>query len=126
MTWVYGAQGKFTWRMLATVLGGESLAVFLGALVARGVGASNASPHAGRDLALMCGLGALFILGAGMMRRPYGITLGWVLQGLAFASAVLVPAMAVVGAIFLALWVLCLVQGRRVDALQAQRASSAG
>ena len=32
----YGTTGKFTWRMLATVLGGEALCIGLGALVARG------------------------------------------------------------------------------------------
>ena len=38
---VYGTTGKFTWRMLATVLGGEALCIALGALVARGLAATD-------------------------------------------------------------------------------------
>lgn len=125
MTWVFGTQGKFTWRMLATVLGGESLVVFLGALVARSIGAAQNSPQSGRDLALMCGLGVLCFLAAGLMRRPFGITLGWVVQALLFASATIVSGMLPVAVIFLALWVLCLVKGRQVDREQAARAAAA-
>ena len=52
---------------------------------------------------------------SGLMRRPFGITLGWVVQALTWASAVLVPAMLGVALVFTALWVLLLVQGTRVD-----------
>jgi hypothetical protein len=34
---LHGTTGKFTWRMLATVLAGQSLCLFFGALVARAV-----------------------------------------------------------------------------------------
>ena len=67
----------------------------------------------------------LCLLAAGMMRRPWGVTLGWVVQALTLISAVVVPAMLLVGLLFLALWVLCMVQGARVDILQAQRAAEA-
>ena len=46
-------------------------------------------------------------------------------QALTLLSAVVVPAMLLVGLLFLALWVLCMVQGARVDILQAQRAAEA-
>ena len=55
------------------------------------------------------------------MRRPYGITLGWLVQALTWASAVLVPAMVGVALVFTALWVLLLVQGTKVDRIVAER-----
>ena len=39
----YGSTGKFTWRMLATVLAGEGICIMLGALVARGLAATDAA-----------------------------------------------------------------------------------
>ena len=39
----YGATGKFTWRMGAVVLAAQSVIVFLGALVARTLGAGERS-----------------------------------------------------------------------------------
>jgi hypothetical protein len=115
----YGRTGKFTWRMGATVLGGQSIAVFFGALVARGIGASTGDPASSTYLWLGSGLAVSCILAAGLMRRPFGVTLGWLIEVATFLSAFVVPAMLVVGIIFTALWVTCLVQGHRIDTLQA-------
>ncbi len=115
----YGRTGKFTWRMAATVLGGQSIAVFFGALVARGIGASTGDSASGAYLWVGSGLAVLCILAAGLMRRPFGVTLGWLLELATFLSAFVVPAMLLVGVIFTALWVACLVQGHRIDTLQA-------
>ena len=118
----YGQTGKFTWRMLATVLGGESVCVVLGALVARGITA--AGDDASRSTAYLVvgfGLAALCIVAAGTMRRPWGVTLGWVVQALVVLSAFIVPAMLVVGLFFLALWVTCLIQGSKIDEEIARR-----
>ncbi|MEO7059774.1 MAG: DUF4233 domain-containing protein [Lapillicoccus sp.] len=122
---LYGQTGKFTFRMLMTVLIGQSLAVFFGALVARGIGAAQADPASGTYLWVGSGLAVLCIIGAGLMRRPFGVTLGWVLQVATFLSALVVPLMFAVGLIFLALWVGCLVQGHKVDELDARRAAGA-
>ena len=54
-----------------------------------------------------------------MLRRPIGLTLGWLVQLLTLASGFVVRGMIIVGVIFLVLWVTCLVQGRRIDAAQA-------
>ena len=118
----YGQTGTFTFRMLATVLGGQSICILLGALVARGV--SAASDGGGRSTAYLLvgfGLGALCVVAAGLMRRPWGVTLGWVVQALTLLSALVVPMMLVVGLFFLALWVTCLVKGAQVDAVVARR-----
>ena len=118
----YGQTGKFTWRMLATVLAGESICVLLGALVARGITA--AGDDASRSTAYLVvgfGLAALAIVAAGLLRRPWGLTLGWAVQALVLVSALVVPMMLVVGLFFLALWVTCLLQGGKIDAEVARR-----
>lgn len=119
---VYGVQGKFTFRMLAMALFGQSIILSFFALVARGNAIADDRPgDASTLLWVGLGLAALSLLVAGLMRRPYGVTLGWVVQALTWASALLVPAMVGVALIFSALWVLLLVQGRKVDDLVAQR-----
>ena len=113
----YGTTGKFTWRMLATVLGGEALCIALGALVARGLAATDGPAPAPRHTSSSAsGSAALAIVAAGTLRRPWGITLGWVVQALTLLSALVVPLMLVVGIFFLAMWVTCLIQGARIDA----------
>ena len=59
------------------------------------------------------------------MRRPFGVTLGWVVQALTWASALLVPAMIGVALVFTALWVLLLLQGSKIDRIVAQREADA-
>jgi hypothetical protein len=43
-----------------------------------------------------------------------------------FLCAFVLPMMLVVGVIFTVLWVVCLWQGQRIDAIQAGRAQEAG
>jgi hypothetical protein len=111
----YGSLGKFTWRMLATVLGSQGVVVLLGALLARGLASAEGDNRSHAWLWTGVGLAVLCFLGAGMMRRPWGVTLGWLIQVLTFASAAVVPAMIGVGVIFLVLWVGSLVLCRRVE-----------
>ncbi len=122
---LYGKTGKFTFRMLMTVLIGQSIVVFFGGLVARGIGAARGDASADTYLWVGSAVAVLSILAAGTMRRPFGVTLGWLIQVATFASAVVLPAMVIVGLIFLALWVGCLVQGRKVDEMDARRAAAA-
>ncbi|MEW1954257.1 DUF4233 domain-containing protein [Terrabacter sp. NPDC080008] len=123
----YGRTGKFTFRMLATVLGGQSICILLGALVARALAATNQGTATSTAyLWVGLGLGALCIVAAGLMRRPWGVTLGWVVQALTLLSGLVVPMMFVVGLFFLALWVTCLVKGGPIDAEMARREAAAG
>ncbi|MGN6753221.1 MAG: DUF4233 domain-containing protein [Intrasporangium sp.] len=116
----YGTTGKFTWRMLATVLAGQSIIIFFGALVARGVAMAGSQPAtAGRYLLVGSAVAVLCVAGAGLTRKPYGVTVGWVVQLLTILSGLVVPMMFLVGLIFLALWVVSLLQGGKVDRLRA-------
>lgn len=122
----YGTTGKFTWRMLATVLGGQSIIIFFGALVARALAASTADHDASQTyLALGTALAVVCLLAAGLTRRPWGVSLGWAVQLLTLVSALVLPMMLLVGLVFLGLWVTCLVLGTRIDAEQAARVVAA-
>jgi len=130
---LYGAQGKMTRRLAGMVIGTQGLAVFLGALVARALTAAKGSPTSSTFLLIGSLLALLCVLDAGLLRRPWGITLGWVLQIATLACAFIVPMMLFVELLFGALWLTALVQGhamdenvRRVDAqwYAAQEASA--
>lgn len=123
---VYGVTGKFTWRMGAVVLAGQSVIVFFGALVARAVGAAQGDPDATTYLLVGSGLAVLCLVAAGLMRTAFGVTLGWLIQLLTFVGALVVPMMLAVGVIFTALWVLCLWQGSKIDRMQEQGTAGIG
>ena len=112
---LYGIQGKMTRRLAGLVIAAQGLAVFFGALVARALAAAGDSPSSNMPLLIGSLLAVLCILDAGMLRWPWGITLGWVLQIATLATAFIVPAMLLVGLLFGALWLTALIQGRAMD-----------
>lgn len=117
-----GVPGKMTRRLAAVTLAGLGMTVFFGALVARQF-AVAAGDLDGRATTYLLGgtvLGLVCVLTAGLLRRPWGVTLGWVLLVLTAASAVVLPAMAIVALIFGGLWVLSLTQGYKMDRLTLQ------
>ncbi len=119
---LYGRQGKFTYRLLAMALFGQAVILSFFALVARGNAIADGRPADGQQLLWVgLGLALLALVASGLMRRPFGVTLGWVVQALTWASALLVPAMVGVALVFTALWVLLLFQGGTVDRVVAQR-----
>ena len=111
----YGVPGKMTRRLAGVVIGTQGLAVFFGALVARGLAAAEGSHTSGSFLLIGSLLAVLCILGAGLLRQPWGITMGWVLQIATLACALIVPVMLLVGLLFGALWLTALVQGGKMD-----------
>jgi hypothetical protein len=112
---LYGAPGKMTQRLAGTVIGAQGLAVFFGTLVARGLASANGSDTSRTFLFVGSVLAVLCILNAGLLRRPWGVTLGWTLQIATLACAFVVPMMLVVGVLFGALWLTALAQGRALD-----------
>lgn len=120
---IYGTLPKFTWRMVAVVLAAESVLIFFGALVAWSL--ATAGPDKDRATTYLIAGSALALLAlvaAGSMRRSFGLTLGWLVQACALLAGLVVPAMVIVGGLFLALFLVCLIQGRKIDAVQAARA----
>jgi len=123
---LYGTQGKFTFRLLAMALFGQAIILSFFALVARGNAIADDRPDDGQQLLWVgLGLALLALVASGLMRRPFGVTLGWLVQALTWASAVLVPAMIGVAVVFTALWVLLLLQGSKIDRIVAQREADA-
>ena len=121
---VYGVGEKMTRRLAGVVIGCQSLVVFFGTLVAFQLGRANGEASHSAYLIVGLILMAACILAAGSLRRPWGVTLGWLLQLATLASALIVPMMLVVGVIFLALWMTALVQGRKMDRLSADWAAA--
>lgn len=96
--------------------------MLFGTLVAQGLaavgGAAQTGPLApGRTEVWIGGLvlAVLFGLAAGLLRSRVGEPVGWVLQAVLLATALVLPLMAVVGALFVAAWVVALVLGARID-----------
>lgn len=123
---VVGKLGKFTWRMLAVVLIAQSILIFFGALVARGMTlAAGSSGDGDRMLLVGSGVAVLAIVAAGLMRTSLGLPLGWLVQVATWASAWVVPAMIGVGLVFTGLWIYALVKGPRIEAMMAERERAA-
>ncbi|MFH8573101.1 DUF4233 domain-containing protein [Streptomyces sp. NPDC017993] len=65
----------------------------------------------------------LCVLLCGMLTRPGGVQLGWVLQIALIASGLVIPAMFFLGAVFAALWWASVHYGRKIDAAKARWAA---
>jgi Protein of unknown function (DUF4233) len=112
---LYGVQAKMTRRLVGVVMGTQGLAVFFGALVARALAAAKGSHTSSTFLLVGSLLAVACLLDAGLLRLPWGITAGWVLQAATLACAFIVPVMLLVGLLFGGLWLTALVQGRKMD-----------
>ncbi|HET8601386.1 MAG TPA: DUF4233 domain-containing protein [Segeticoccus sp.] len=117
--YVYAVPERMTRRFAAVVIGTQGLAVFFWALVANRLAAVHGESQSTALLVVGLVVAALCVLDAGLLRRPWGLTLGWVLQLCTLAMSVIVPAMLIVAIVFLALWLAALVQGHRMDDLTA-------
>lgn len=104
----------------SSVLGMEVIIVLLAWALAQG---SNPTVNQGLLLGLVLALEALLIFTIAMLRRPWAVGLGWILQAAVLALGLLVPTMFIIGGIFAVLWFFAVRNGRRVDALRAERAA---
>jgi len=73
---------------------------------------------------LLAGLALMLVLATGAVRRPGGVRIGWVMQVLVLLSAFVEPAMAIVGMVFLAVWVVAVIYGGKADRIAAARAAA--
>jgi formate/nitrite transporter FocA (FNT family) len=61
----------------------------------------------------------LLLVTGRLVGRAIGVWTGWVLQAALIALGILLPLMYFVGALFLAIWIYCVVTGRRLDRQKA-------
>lgn len=118
---VVGVPGRMTRRLAAVVVGSQAAVLLFGAVGARALADAGQQSQASPAVFLAVGgaLTAVAVAAAGLLRTPIGVTLGWLTQLGSLLAGFVVPAMFLVGAIFLALWVSALWQGHKMDALSA-------
>ncbi|MFR9796245.1 DUF4233 domain-containing protein [Streptomyces sp. MS06] len=107
--------------LCSSTLIGEFFVIGFAALVAMkdpGLSASTVWTVSGLAM-LLC------LLLCGVITRPGGVALGWVLQIALVASGVFVPPMYFLGVVFAALWWAAVHYGRKVDAARARFAAQA-
>lgn len=101
-------------RLLATVLGCEAIVIALAIPVAVSVGDVDGATAGG-----VCGgLAVVCLLVAGLLRFPWAVSVGTVLQVLIFATGFMVPAMFFLGVVFGALWATAIWMGRKARSAQ--------
>jgi hypothetical protein len=104
--------------MCAGMLVLQAIVLFLTGVVTIGstdIGTSR-SLLLGGALALLC------VVAAGLLGRPGGYALGWLVQVVSIGLGFLVPAMFFVGALFAVLWAAAYVLGTRMDLERGERA----
>jgi hypothetical protein len=98
--------------LAASVLGFEAfIALFFG-LASYGLHIAY-----GWQVAVVIGICAIAL--AGMLRRPWAYSAGWLLQFALLATGLMVTAMFALGVIFLALWWTALHYGAKADRIRA-------
>jgi hypothetical protein len=101
--------------LLSIVLGLEAILVFFVMLAAFGLKATVP------EVAFAGGIGliALLLVGAALLRFPWGVWFGWTLQVVLVATGFVLPIMFFIGAAFVGIWIYCFVKGRQIDARNA-------
>jgi hypothetical protein len=112
-------QRSLTESLLSIVLGLEAILVFFIALTVFGLHALPPVEAFGGGAVLAL----LLALGTRLVRYPWGVWVGWVLQALLIATGILLPALYIAAAFFLALWIFCFVRARQLDHAQSAPAS---
>jgi len=100
-----------TARLAASVLVLEAFLVFFAVLAASRLSDSPAGLVWGGGL----GLAVVLLLASGLVRRPWGIALGWALQVVVVLGGLVLPAMFALGGLFALLWFGMIRLGRKVE-----------
>jgi hypothetical protein len=110
---------------LATiVLGFESIIAFLGGLAIYGLRALPAPIEPWWGIVAGSVVAVLMILTTRVVRYPWGIALGWVLQVVVALGAIFVPALALVALIFGGMYAYATIKGGALDRRNAQLAAN--
>jgi hypothetical protein len=111
-------QRSLTESLLSIVLGLEAILVFFIALTVYGL-------HALPPLEAFLGgaiLAILLALATRIVRYPWGVWVGWVLQAVLLATGIILPALYIAAAFFIAMWIFSFVRARQIDRANASRA----
>jgi hypothetical protein len=103
--------------MCAGMLVLQAVVLFLTGVVSIGM----TDLGAGASLGLGLGLAVLCVLAAGMLGRPFGYALGWLVQVVSIALGFVVTAMFFLGVVFAGLWIASYVLGLKIDRERAER-----
>jgi hypothetical protein len=103
--------------MCAGMLVLQAVVLFLTGVVT--IGMSDIGAVASLSMGL--GLAVLCVLAAGMLGRPFGYALGWLVQVVSIALGFVVTAMFFLGVVFAGLWIASYVLGLRIDRERAER-----
>jgi hypothetical protein len=112
-------QRSLTESLLSIVLGLEAVLVFFIALTVYGL-------HALPPLEAFLGGAILALVLAAatrVVRYPWGVWVGWALQLVLLATGILLPALYIAAAFFIAMWIFCFVRARQIDRANASRAT---
>lgn len=126
MSGVFPAPRRMTRRLGTVVLAGQAPVLFLAALGAWALVRVGDPSLAARYFWVGSGLTVACVLAAGLVRTRAGIAFGWLVQLATLACALVLRPMIVVALIFGGLWMVALVQGRKMDDLSERYAERAG
>ncbi|HEY4270108.1 MAG TPA: DUF4233 domain-containing protein [Galbitalea sp.] len=104
-------QRSLTESLLSIVLGLEAVLVFFIALTVFGLHALPPAVAFGGGAALAL----VLALATRIVRWTWGVWVGWVLQLVLVLTGILLPALYIVAAVFIGMWVYCFVRARRID-----------
>jgi Protein of unknown function (DUF4233) len=99
------------------MLGLQAVVLFLTGVVA--IGLTDVGPVV--SLSMGVGLAVLCVLAAGMLGRPIGYPLGWLVQVVSVALGLVVALMFFLGVVFAALWATAYFLGAKIDRERAER-----
>ena len=103
--------------LCAGMLALQAVVLFLTGVVSIGM----TDLGAGTSIAMGLGLAFLCVLAAGMLGRPFGYALGWLVQVVSIALGFVITAMFFLGVVFAGLWATSYILGARIDAERADR-----
>ena len=104
----------------------ESMVVFLGGLAVYGLQVLPEGIPAWWGIVGGSVLAGLMLLTAGLLRHRWAIWFGWALQAILLVGGFLLPALALVGLIFGAMWAYATIKGASLDQRNARLAAQAG
>ena len=97
--------------LLSIVLALEAVLMFFVMLTAFGVKALPPAVAFGGGIALI----VVLLFAGRLLRYPWGVWVGWILQVVLIALGIVLPVMYFLGAVFTGIWVYCFVKGRQID-----------